>query len=199
MSQQQTFTGKNNTPGTPTIEFVQGNDAVNVGPDAITGAIMLLGDETKGVTVLNTGAHQETVSVAFATTSTPGVASFNPSDFNVVDGKVSLTGSLDNEWIDKATSFAAVSGSGYFITGTATATLPSSPSQGDSIAFLVDTSSILTIQANTGQKIRIGSNISASAGTCVNFVIGDSILLTYRSADTTWFSIGAPQGIWNIT
>ena len=91
-------------------------------------------------------------------------------------------------WTDEASSFSAVAGNGYFITGTATATLPSSPSQGNTIAFFVDTASILTIQAATGQLIRIGKAVSASAGTAKSNFQGDTVTLVYRASDTQWSS-----------
>jgi hypothetical protein len=102
-------------------------------------------------------------------------------------------------WSDTSGAFAAVAQNGYFITATSTATLPASPSEGDTIIFVVDTTQILTIQANTGQLIRIGSTISAAAGTATSNARGDSIVIVYRSTGTTWFARGAPEGIWTVT
>jgi hypothetical protein len=107
------------------------------------------------------------------------------------------TGALS--WTDNSGTFNAVASHGYFITATSTSTLPASPNEGDTIAFIVDTSSILTITGNTGQKIRVGTSISASAGTCVNHFQGDSIQLVYRTTGATWISIGSPEGTWTIT
>lgn len=107
-------------------------------------------------------------------------------------------GSVVGSWVDKGTSFAALSGVGYFVTGTATATLPASPVQGNTIRFSVDTASLLTITANTGQIIRLGSTATAAAGTCVNTQQGDSIELVYRTSDTTWIAQSA-VGAWNLT
>jgi hypothetical protein len=102
-------------------------------------------------------------------------------------------------WTDEATSFAAAASNGYFVTATATGTLPASPAQGNTIVFDVDSASgILTIQANTGQMIRLGKAVSAAAGTCVSNFDGDSITLTYRASDTTWHGRAA-QGTWTIT
>jgi len=103
-------------------------------------------------------------------------------------------------YTDEAISFNAASNNGYFISANAKATLPASPAQGDSIAFAVDAATtVLTITANTGQLIRVGSAVSASAGTCVSSAEGDSIYLTYRTATTSWIAIGAPQGAWTVT
>lgn len=73
MSNQQVFPGASPAPPTPQIEFVQGNDAVNVGPDAVTGVIQIIGNETQGISVLNTAANQETISASDASTSQKGV------------------------------------------------------------------------------------------------------------------------------
>lgn len=102
-------------------------------------------------------------------------------------------------WTDKATSFAAAAGNGYFVTATATATMPASPSQGNLIAFEVDgVGSLLTIQANTGQIIRIGKVVSASAGIAVNNFQGDCVVFVYRTSDTSWQAIQS-IGTWTIT
>ncbi len=93
-------------------------------------------------------------------------------------------------WTDEATSFSPVAGNGYFVTGAATATLPGSPSQGNTVSFIVDGAVALTITANTGQYIQIGSAKSASAGTAVNAasVTGCSVTLVYRASDDIWFA-----------
>jgi hypothetical protein len=102
-------------------------------------------------------------------------------------------------WTDKATSFNAAAGNGYFVTATATATMPASPLQGNTISFEVDgVGSLLTITANTGQIIRAGKTVSAAAGTCVNNFQGDSITLVYRASDTSWQAISV-IGTWTIT
>lgn len=102
-------------------------------------------------------------------------------------------------WNDNSGVFTAAKENGYFITATSTATLPAGPSEGDTIAFIVDTTQILTITANAGQKIRIGTALSAAAGTAANNARGDSIELVYRSTGTTWFALNAPEGTWTVT
>ena len=104
-------------------------------------------------------------------------------------------------WTDEATSFSAVAGNGYFITAASVvATLPASPTQGQTIAFASDsaTASSLTITASAGQVIRLGTTASAAAGTAVNTQRGDSITLVYRTSDTTWIATQA-IGSWNVT
>jgi hypothetical protein len=103
-------------------------------------------------------------------------------------------------YTDEATNFNAASNNGYFVTANSTATMPASPAQGDIINFIVDSvSGILTITANMGQIIQVGTAISASAGTCVSNKNGDSISLVYRASDTKWISQGAPEGTWTVT
>ena len=101
-------------------------------------------------------------------------------------------------WTDESTTFSPAVTNGYFVTGTATATLPASPSQGNTIVFTVDTTQVLTITANTGQVIRMGSAVSASAGTAVNNARGDSVTLVYRASDTAWIA-SSSIGTWTVT
>ncbi len=159
---------------------------------SVTGANGVTASPTTGAVI---------VSGVNATTSTVGVASFNQADFTVSGaGEVSAISGSTFPWTDEATSFAAVANNGYFVTATATATLPPSPSQGNTIAFAVDSASgILTIQANTGQMIRVGRSLSASAGMAVSNFDGDSIFLVYRAADATWIAAPSPEGTWTLT
>lgn len=101
-------------------------------------------------------------------------------------------------WSDQTGSFTAAISNGYFITGASTPTLPASPSEGDTVAFVVDNASTCTITGNTGQKIRLGAALSAAAGTCANNARGDTIELVYRSTGTTWFATSS-IGTWTIT
>ena len=74
---------------------------------------------------------------------------------------------------DKAISFSAAAGNGYFVTANATATLPAG-AQGNIIYFAVDSvAGILTIQAASGQTIRLGKTITAATGTAVSNFNGD--------------------------
>jgi|GEM_PF-1881900 len=120
---------------------------------------------------------------------------------SIVNGSGSITISTTGAgftWNDASGGFTAVAENGYFITATSTATLPATPTQGDTVSFVVDTNNILTITANTGQQIRLGAAISATAGTCANNAQGDSIELVYRAADTTWIATSS-IGIWTVT
>jgi hypothetical protein len=112
---------------------------------------------------------------------------------------IATTGGVIGTWTDEATSFTAAKNNGYFVTATATATLPASPSQGDGISFAVDSASgILTITANTGQTIQIGKAKSAAAGTAASNFNGDSVTLVYRTSDTNWIATSV-LGTWTVT
>jgi hypothetical protein len=101
-------------------------------------------------------------------------------------------------WEDEAGAFGALKNTGYFITGTATATLPAAPAQGDTIRFFVDVAAVLTLQANTGQTIKFASNVSSTAGTQASTASGDACTLVYRAADTRWCATDF-VGAWNAT
>lgn len=100
-------------------------------------------------------------------------------------------------WSDTSGTVTADVNNGYFITAACTSTLPASPAEGDTVAYIVDTDSILTITANSGQKIRVGNQISITAGTCANNFRGDAIELIYRTTGATWFGRG-DQGTWTL-
>lgn len=128
------------------------------------------------------------------TVSNPQLVTINSST-----GQLGVTTGGLFTWTDEAISFNALSGNGYFVTATATATLPAAPAQGNTIAFAVDSlAGILTITANTGQKIRIGSTLSTSAGTATSNADGDSVTLVYRSSDTTWIATSV-IGTWTLS
>lgn len=118
-------------------------------------------------------------------------AGTNELTFNTIDA-----GSI--RWTDVSAAFAVLSNNGYIVTGTATGTLPASPSNGDEVGFIVDTTQILTIQANTGQIIRIGSMTGTSGGTCTSMFRGDSAQFVYHTATTAWISWTSPQGTWTL-
>ena len=103
-------------------------------------------------------------------------------------------------WTDQAVSFPAEASNGYFVTATATATLPAGAAQGDTVAFVVDVAapSKLTILANAAQRIRSSNMQTALAGTAVNTQQGDTMTLVFRAVDSTWMATSA-AGAWTIT
>jgi hypothetical protein len=123
-------------------------------------------------------------------TTQNGVCHFDSTSF-VVDSSgfvQSIGGGFT--WNDASGAFSPLKNNGYFITGTATGTLPASPSQGDTIQFFVDhATQDLTIQASGAQIIRMGSLVSSAGGTALSTQQGDSVELVYRASDTCWCAI----------
>ena len=105
-------------------------------------------------------------------------------------------------WLDKSANFNAALNGGNFVTATCTGTLPATAVQGTVCAFAVDVdpgTGLLTVTANTGQFIRVGKQISLSAGTMVNNFHGDSVFLVYRASDLTWIAAPGTMGTWTVT
>jgi len=102
-------------------------------------------------------------------------------------------------WTDISGAFFPLASHGYFITGTATGTLPATPNQGDTVKFIVDhASQVLTIQATGTQVIRLGSVVTSVAGSATSTSRGDSITLVYRSTGDLWVSESS-VGNWTLS
>lgn len=160
-----------------------------------TGQLGVIPQSTDGQVIIGSSSGSP---LAATLTAGTGVTITNGANSITI---ASTNGSIV-AWTDKNASFNAAVGNGYFVTATATATLPASPIQGDTIAFTVDTADrsgpILTITGNTGQKISIGDAVSAAAGTAASHFVGDSVTLVYRASDTTWTSTSV-IGTWTLT
>ncbi len=102
-------------------------------------------------------------------------------------------------WIDEAVTFNAAPQTGYFCTGTLTANLPDSAGlvNGSTVIIYVDSASVVTIQANTGQTIQISGGQSMVAGTATSTAEGSVVTLVYRLADAEWHSISV-EGTWTL-
>lgn len=100
-------------------------------------------------------------------------------------------------WEDVSGAFSPLKQHGYFVTGTATGTLPAAPTQGDTIKFFVDhASQVLTIDAPGTQLIRFGTLVSSAGGTAVSTQQGDSVELVYRASNTCWEAVCGFSGTW---
>ena len=137
---------------------------------------------------------------AVSTANNFGVSQFDSNQFLVAAGYVQSIGSTLFTWLDIAINTLGVVNTGYFCTAGLTLTLPAAPVQGNVIAIVCDNAAgNITVTANAGQRIRIATTLSAVAGTAVNTQRGDSLLLVYRTAATTWFAYPGVVGGWNVT
>lgn len=100
-------------------------------------------------------------------------------------------------WTDKSVTFNALAQNGYFCTGVLTVNLPAAPTQGNTIIIYVDSASVVTVKANTGQTIQIGAMQSTAAGTAASTAEGSTLTLVYRASDTEWHSI-SDLGSWTL-
>lgn len=96
-------------------------------------------------------------------------------------------------------SGTSVLNSGEFVTATATRTLPATAGllDGDLVIFFCTTANVLTVTANTGQTIRIGTLVSSSAGTAASTAIGDSLTLRFDATAVSWRAVSV-IGTWVV-
>lgn len=106
------------------------------------------------------------------------------------------------QWSEQNISFAAAVQNGYFCNAGLTVSLPASAGLviGNSIIIYVDTTSVVTVQANAGQFIQISENISAAAGMAqtINAFRGQILELVFKPSDLTWHTISS-LGVWSVT
>lgn len=167
----------------------------------INGAVVAAG--TNPIRTDGTGANTMAVEVQIsqalsaADATKIGLSNFDSTSFAVsATGFVTLIGG-GFTWTDVSGAFSPLKENGYFVTATATGTLPASPAQGDTIKFFVDSASqFLTIKASGTQLIRFGSLASSAGGTAISTLQGDSVELIYRANDTQWCAIAGFTGTW---
>lgn len=191
--------GTNNAVNITASGIVKYDGAGTFSADTVTQHAMLVGGASNAITStlltngqLMIGNTSNDPSAATLSAGT-GVSIANAAGTITISA---IGGALT--WADTSGTFNAASNNGYFLTAASTPTLPSAPSEGDICEFIVVAAATMTITGNTGQIIRLGNTASASAGTCVSAVIGNSIRLVYRSTGTTWWTDSA-VGSWTIT
>jgi hypothetical protein len=101
-------------------------------------------------------------------------------------------------WSEQNGDFNAVVQNGYYCNGSLIVTLPVTAGLviGNTIIIYVDTASTVTIQANAGQMIQVGSTISAVAGTTASNTRGALLELNFKPSDLTWHTISS-MGVWS--
>ena len=188
----------NTAPGTdPVVPTSSG--VVTVNGAAVANHSVVLETRSRAANAYNVEIQYAT-SAASTDATKSGVSHYDSAQFGVdASGFVSLIGSGGFVWSDASGAFSPLKNNGYFVTGTATGTLPASPAQGDTIKFIVDhATQLLTIDAPGTQLIRLGSAVSSAGGTFVSTLQGDSITLTYRTSDTCWLAQSS-VGNWTFT
>src|SRR5208337_1238735 len=155
-----TFTGVTTTQHDLLIGAAS-NGITNVAPSATSGVPVISqgasSDPAFGTAVVAGGGTGLTSTTAYSvlcggTTTTAAlqsVASLGSSGQVLTSNGAAALPTWKNTssivWTDEGTNFAAVAENGYFITASAIATLPASPSQGNEISFTVDAAATLTI------------------------------------------------------
>ena len=88
---------------------------------------------------------------------------------------------------------------GEFVTAAVTRTLPASAglADGDLFIYVCTSASALIIQSVSAQKIRVGSLISAAAGTATSSAIGDSLTLRFNATDGFFYAVSV-VGVWTV-
>lgn len=167
--------------------------AISCGTGGVVGGTIQLNGSTSQSVTLNPSANAGDWFFNFP--DNPGTAGQALLSDGGSGGMTWGTLSSTLPWTDEGTTFTASVANAYFITATITANLPTSPAQGDTIEFTVDAAAVLTIQAATGQTIRISSSVSTTAGTATSAAQGDSVTLVYRSSSSSWVA-SSVIGIW---
>jgi hypothetical protein len=190
-------------PSTTTVSQILYSSATNVVGGLATANSAALVTTNAGVPVFSSTMTNGQLIIG-STTATPTAATLTAGTGIAITnapGSITIAATTGGfTWTDVSGAFSPLAENGYFITGTATGTLPASPSQGDTIKFFVDhASQVLTIQATAGKIIRLGSLVSSSGGTFVSTAQGDSVALVYRSSDTCWCAVAGFTGTWTLT
>jgi hypothetical protein len=149
-----------------------------------------------GFVTLNTSTVGKTI-----TGDSGGALSPTLNNWNILGGPgVTASGSGSTLTInsvvftDQGASTTMASDNGYFVTGNFALTLPASPAQGEMCIIYADTTSSISVTANTGQTIRLANSVTAVASSINSGSRGDSITLRYRTSDTQWKAVASTGG-----
>lgn len=117
-------------------------------------------------------------------------------------GSITISGTAASiGWNTVTSSGSMVADNGYIVNSASpvTLTLPTTAAVGTALAVLNLNSGGWTIAQNAGQSQMIGSSTSTvgAGGSVASTAVGDAIYYVCVVANTTWMSLGAPQG--NLT
>jgi len=152
------------------------------------------------VTLSSTGAGKT------ITGDSGGALSPTANNWNILGLSGSKTSGSGSTLTVKSPPFSQVGSSatsslntGEFVTAAVTRTLPASAglADGDLFIYVCTTANALVIQSVTAQKIRVGSLITAAAGTATSTAIGDSLTLRFNATDGFFYAVSV-IGTWLI-
>lgn len=188
-------------PSTTTINQILYSSAANTVAGLATANNGVLTTGTTGIPVITALAADGQLIIG-SSIGAPAAATITAgAGITVTNGHNSITiaaAAGGMTWTDTSGIFTAASNNGYMLSGASTPTLPAAPALGDVIIFICDTASTVTVTANAGQRIRIGTSQSAVAGTAASSTQGNALTVRYRASDTTWIT-QATMGTWTVT
>lgn len=181
-------------------QAIGATNASNIGLAAFDSADFTV--DANGFVQLNGGAAGQTI-----TGDSGGALSPTAGNWNILGRSGSKTSGSGSTLTVNSPPFSQEGGngtsvlnSGEFVTATATRTLPATAglADGDLVIYACTTANPLTVTANTGQTIRLGTAVTASGGTAVSTAIGDSLTLRFNATAVSWYAVSS-VGIWVLT
>lgn len=198
------------TTGIPVITSIATNGQLIIGSTVGAPAAATLTAGT-GISITN-GSNSISIaingSVVGETITGDNLSALSPTAgnwniFGLSGSKTSGTGSTltikSPPFSQVGASATSALNSGEFVTAAVTRTLPVSAglADGDLFIYVCTTAGALVIQSVGAQKIRIGSLISAAAGTATSTAIGDSVTLRFNATDGFFYAVSV-IGTWLI-
>ncbi len=177
-----------------------GGTHINVGALTSPDSSVTVGYSSPNVTLVVAGG---TTTGKTITGDSGGALSPTAGNWNILGGPgVTTSGSGSTLTInsvvytDQGGSTSVTSDSGSFATAAITLTLPATPAQGEICEFVTTSADSLVVDAPGTQLIRIGTSVSSAGGTATSPALaGSSLVLRYRSSDTTWYAT-SEIGVW---
>lgn len=169
--------------------------AVNTARPIATASLRGLANFDAAQFVVTNGLVQFIGSVATSFTGDTGVANPSGNNVNILGGPGVTTSAAGSTltinsvvYTDQGGSVLVASDTGSFATGAGTITLttPAAPVQGELLELALNGSTTLVVQANAGQTIRIGNQVSSVAGTATSADQGDTLIMRFKAATSQW-------------